>query len=180
MAIKIAMLSSKDAVLDAIKEYNNQGYDNFLKKNKIEKTRTHKVRYDKSLYDINGIATAAYILQLGEPSEKIKFSIPLETVIQEFKNLGFEVVETPHPLEKLEKGILYKRKDLHDLYGGQEQGGISAPKEFPVIFIFTGEIGETHGYKDGWSTKLEWGHLVQTSKYPPLLMKVFLLSAGSI
>ncbi|WP_052730626.1 HNH endonuclease [Serratia liquefaciens] len=152
MAIKIAMLSSKDAVLDAINEYNNQGYDNFLKKNKIEKIRTHKVRYNKSLYDINGIATAAYILQLGKLSDKIKFNVNLETVTQAFKNLDFEVIETQHPLEKLEKGKLYKRKDLHDLYGGQEQGGISTPKEFPVIFIFTGEIGETHGYKDGWST----------------------------
>ncbi|MFJ7501588.1 HNH endonuclease [Serratia grimesii] len=150
MAIKIAMLSSKDAVLEAIKEYNNQGYDNFLKKNKIEKIRTHKVRYNKSLYDINGIATAACILQLGEPSEKIKFSANLETVIQAFKNLGFEVIETPHPLEKLEEGELYKRKYLHELYGGQEQGGISTPKEFPVIFIFTSESGETHGYKDSW------------------------------
>ncbi|MDU3887740.1 MAG: HNH endonuclease, partial [Serratia liquefaciens] len=152
MAIKIAMLSSKEAVLDAINEYNNQGYDDFLKKNKIEKIRTHKVRYNKSLYDINGIATAAYILQLGKLSDKIKFNVNLETVTQAFKNLDFEVIETQHPLEKLEKGKLYKRKDLHDLYGGQEQGGISTPKEFPVIFIFTGEIGETHGYKDGWST----------------------------
>lgn len=152
MAIKIAMLSSKEAVLDAIKEYNNQGYDDFLKKNKIEKIRTHKVRYNKSLYDINGIATAAYISKNGKPPEKIKLNADLETVIQAFKNLGFEVIEIPHPLEKLEKGKLYKRKDLHDLYGGQEQGGISTPKEFPVIFIFTGEIGETHGYKDGWST----------------------------
>lgn len=86
MAIKIAMLSSKDAVLDAINEYNNQGYDDFLKKNKIEKIRTHKVRYNKSLYDINGIATADYILKLGKPSDKIKFNVNLETVIQAFKN----------------------------------------------------------------------------------------------
>ncbi|MGQ8707518.1 HNH endonuclease [Serratia sp. TSA_198.1] len=152
MTIKIAMLSSKNAVLDAIKEYNNQGYGIFLKNYKVEKTRKYKIRHNKSLYDINGIATAAYILQLGEPSDKIKFNVNLETVIQEFKKLGFEVVEIPHPLEHLVKDEIYKRKAIHDLYGGQEQGGISTPKEFPVIFIFTGEAGETHGYKDGWST----------------------------
>jgi len=103
LAIKIAMLSSKDAVLDAINEYNNQGYDDFLKKNKIEKIRTHKVRYNKSLYDINGIATAAYILQLGKLSDKIKFNVNLETVTQAFKNLDFEVIETTTPSGEIRK-----------------------------------------------------------------------------
>ncbi len=48
-----------------------------------------------------------------------------------------------------EIGKEYKRKsDIHDHYGGQEQGGISTPKNFPVIFVFTSDSGEKHGYKD--------------------------------
>lgn len=46
-------------------------------------------------------------------------------------------------------GKEYKRKeDIHNLYGGQSQGGISTPKNHPFIFIFTSDAGEQHGYKD--------------------------------
>lgn len=48
-----------------------------------------------------------------------------------------------------EVGTEYKRReDIHDLYGGQAQGGISTPKTYPVIFIFTSYAGELHGYRD--------------------------------
>lgn len=46
-------------------------------------------------------------------------------------------------------GKEYKRKeDIHALYGGQSQGGISTPKNHPVVFVFTSDAGEQHGYKD--------------------------------
>lgn len=46
-------------------------------------------------------------------------------------------------------GKEYKRKeDIHAIYGGQSQSGISTPKNHPVIFIFTSDTGERHGYKD--------------------------------
>ena len=48
-----------------------------------------------------------------------------------------------------EVGKEYKRKeDIHGVYGGQGQGGISTPKNLPALFIFTSEAGEQHGYKD--------------------------------
>ena len=48
-----------------------------------------------------------------------------------------------------EIGKEYKRKeDIHGVYGGQSQGGISTPKNHPVVFVFTSEAGEQHGYKD--------------------------------
>ena len=48
-----------------------------------------------------------------------------------------------------EIGKEYKRKeDIHGLYGGQAQGGISTPKNHPVVFIFTSDAGEQHGYRD--------------------------------
>lgn len=48
-----------------------------------------------------------------------------------------------------EIGKEYKRKEeIHGLYGGQAQGGISTPKSYPVIFIFTSDAGEQHGYRD--------------------------------
>lgn len=50
-----------------------------------------------------------------------------------------------------EVGALYSRKeDIHALFGGQRQGGISTPKNEPVIIAFTGEAGASHGYTDFW------------------------------
>ncbi len=48
-------------------------------------------------------------------------------------------------------GNTYKRSDLHQKYGGQEQGGISTPSRHSFIMLFTGEQGQQYGYRDGWS-----------------------------
>jgi hypothetical protein len=51
----------------------------------------------------------------------------------------------------LQVGDRIVRKRLHDLYGGQRQGGISTPTGSPNIFIFTDPTtGEQHGYFDEW------------------------------
>ncbi len=47
-------------------------------------------------------------------------------------------------------GAGYKRKEIHDVWGGQRQGGISTPKDHPVIFLFNADKGSKFGYKDGW------------------------------
>ncbi len=47
-------------------------------------------------------------------------------------------------------GIIYKRSEIHDEYGGNRQSGISPAANFPYIFIFTGKTGKKHGYEDGW------------------------------
>ena len=49
-----------------------------------------------------------------------------------------------------EVGKTYRRRDLHETYGGQRQGGIVTPAGQPFIFLITGEGGEAHGYVDGW------------------------------
>jgi 5-methylcytosine-specific restriction protein A len=54
--------------------------------------------------------------------------------------------------ERFALGRVYRRADLHDEYGGQEQGGISTPREHPLIFIFSGSAGLAYGYDDGWDT----------------------------
>lgn len=46
--------------------------------------------------------------------------------------------------------LYHRRKDIHEVYGGQQQGGISTPPDAPFIFLFTGETGEQHGYQDGY------------------------------
>jgi hypothetical protein len=40
-------------------------------------------------------------------------------------------------LEGLQRGAVYKRKTMHDRFGGQRQGGITTPLSCPFIFLFT-------------------------------------------
>lgn len=46
--------------------------------------------------------------------------------------------------------VYHRRSDIHAKYGGQEQGGISTPRNYPYIFLFSSDSGEQHGYQDGW------------------------------
>lgn len=49
-------------------------------------------------------------------------------------------------------GQTYRRRDeIHGRFGGQQQGGISTPKNAPYVFLFTGDGGESFGYEDGWA-----------------------------
>lgn len=48
-----------------------------------------------------------------------------------------------------EIGRLYnRRRDIHERFEGQRQGGMSTPAEHPLIFLFTGEGGAAYGYRD--------------------------------
>jgi 5-methylcytosine-specific restriction protein A len=48
-------------------------------------------------------------------------------------------------------GQIYPRQnDSHQVYGGQERGGIATPDGVPYIFLFAGDRGEQYGYSDGW------------------------------
>lgn len=50
-----------------------------------------------------------------------------------------------------EVGALYNRQEqIHGVFGGQRQGGISTPKDHPLVIAFTGEAGVSHGYHDFW------------------------------
>ena len=57
---------------------------------------------------------------------------------------------------KLELQKEYKRTDLHEIFGGQRQGGISTPKDNKVILLFSGSSGEQYGYEDGWVNSDEY------------------------
>lgn len=56
------------------------------------------------------------------------------------------------PAWGFEVGRVYiRRRDIHERFGGQHQGGISTPANHPVIFAFTGGTGRRHGYADHWT-----------------------------
>ncbi|OUJ69077.1 HNH endonuclease [Hymenobacter crusticola] len=43
-----------------------------------------------------------------------------------------------------------RRQEIHQPYGGQQQGGISTPSRFAAIFLFTSDSGHVHGYRDAY------------------------------
>jgi 5-methylcytosine-specific restriction enzyme A len=50
-----------------------------------------------------------------------------------------------------EPGSTYHRqKDIHDVFGGSRQGGISPSRGYAVVFLFSSPRGEEYGYRDGW------------------------------
>lgn len=53
--------------------------------------------------------------------------------------------------EIFQYGKIYNRQlDLHNLYGGNRQSGISPSAKYPYVFIFTYYTGKQHGYYDQW------------------------------
>ena len=42
----------------------------------------------------------------------------------------------------------HRKSEIHEIYGGQRQGGISTPSKSKNIFIFTSDNGKQYGYKD--------------------------------
>lgn len=65
---------------------------------------------------------------------------------------GFTIVDLPRSTEpelRFVVGQVYDRKtEIHDLFGGSRQSGISPSAQSPAIFIFTGESGKQFGYTD--------------------------------
>ncbi|MHC5177448.1 HNH endonuclease [Serratia rhizosphaerae] len=151
LTIKITMLSSREAVLQAMQESDQIGRDKFLKIYGFKPSRKYHLQHNGKRYDSKAIVAVACGYEFGQPLKSKDFSGGAKTVVPVLQKLGFEVLETPHPFGYLVSGTLYQRKALRDLYGGQYQGGIWTPKDFPVIFIFTGESGQEYGYQDGWT-----------------------------
>ena len=58
------------------------------------------------------------------------------------------MIEDIPPVPDFEVGETYHRGELHEKHGGSQYGGISPSKDHPYVFIFTGDPGEAHGYKD--------------------------------
>lgn len=150
MTKNLSLLTSVDAVKEAIAECDSLGRDEFLKKYGFAYSRKYPLHFDGKTYDSKAILGVAFGKQFGVPLKAKEFSGGLATVVPVLSGLGFVVPETPHPARYLVVGQTYFRKDLVDLYGGQLQAGIWTPKEFPVVFVFSGDSGKAYGYNDEW------------------------------
>ena len=148
---KLSLLTSRAAIEEAIAECDALTPDVFLKKYRFKRSRLYPLEYRGRTYDSRAIVGVAYGKQYGTPLKSREFSDELPTVARLLKNLQFYVRDTAHPARALIVGETYYRKALLEAYGGQLQKGIWTPKEFPVVFLFSGDSGELYGYKDGWT-----------------------------
>jgi 5-methylcytosine-specific restriction protein A len=143
-------LTSRDAVLEAIRLCDQKGRAEFLAFYGYKPARKYVLQHDGRGYDSKAIVGVAYGIQHGAPLQPTNFSGGEKTVVRCLTRLGFLVIEASHPALSLVRGSTYFRKDLVARYGGQLQSGIWTPRDFPAIFLFTGDSGKTYGYHDDW------------------------------
>lgn len=62
------------------------------------------------------------------------------------------------PDGQFQPGYLYKRRDLHQAWGGQQRGGISTPSGANYALLFTGDSGTKYGYRDEWLDPDTYGY----------------------
>lgn len=160
--MSITSVTSRAAVLAAIDEYNIDDAT-FLEKYDRGQAREYFLKHEGELLPSKAIIAGAFQHQYGESIGNFTGG---KRVAQQLQKLGFEVVriqngeEMPNEIEIGDPAITAppfvigedynRRADIHGVYGGQRQGGISTPAQFPYVFIFTGDSGEQYGYEDGW------------------------------
>src|SRR5690348_16462453 len=89
----LADLTSRDAVLAALQEYDRLGADEFLTKHRFAKARSYFIVWDGRRYDSKAIAGVAHNLQHpdAEPLHGGNFSGGEQTVASKMRELGFEI-----------------------------------------------------------------------------------------
>jgi 5-methylcytosine-specific restriction protein A len=142
------------AVRRALVQFRELGRKAFLERYGFKEARVYFVVDNGYRCDSKAIAGAAHgFLQGREPLGPNDFSGGERTVAKRLRELGFVVTgpeDTVPASITFEPGKLYsRRRDIHELFGGQQQGGICTPQGVPFIFLFTGESGGQFGYRDG-------------------------------
>jgi 5-methylcytosine-specific restriction enzyme A len=143
------------AINQALDEFDLIKRDAFLKRYGMGAARGYYLVRNGIKYDSKAIAAAAHGKIAGlKPLRAGDFSGGDKTVVRQFRRLGFETIgpeDNVRGVIPFVRGKLYNRKrDIHEVFGGQEQGGICTPKGVPFLFLFTGETGGQHGYHDSW------------------------------
>lgn len=145
---------NQNAVNQALAQFRDLGRDRFLERYAFGKARDFFIIADGQSYDSKAIAGAAHGFLPGmEPLRSQDFSGGELTVAKRLRELGFEVINTQAAATAkidFEIGRFYnRRREIHAVYGGQQQGGICTPQQLPFVFLFTGESGGQFGYRDG-------------------------------
>jgi len=155
LSMALSDLTEK-AVLGAIAEFDALDREPFLQKYGFGKSRGYFLVHQGRRYDSKAIAGAAHghIGAGFQPLRASDFSGGDKTVAKRLRELDFTILEPTHISHEgipFEAGKLYHRqRDIHQVFGGQERGGIATPDGVPFVFLSTGETGEQFSYTDGW------------------------------
>lgn len=92
----LADLTDGDAVLRAIREYDDLGRDVFLTRYGFGRAQKYKIRHEGRLYDLKGILAAAHGFQYPEQGPLLPdtdYGSGLRSTVPKARSLGFEVVD---------------------------------------------------------------------------------------
>ena len=147
----LAELTDRNAVLEAINEFDALGQPEFLERHGFGPAREYFLEYNGGRYDSKAIVGVAHGYQHGEQLRASDFSGGEDTVMAKLRALGFDVVRAESGWHYLE-GDVTTRTDIQKRYGGTIFGGIEPSRTSPNIIIYTDpETGALNGYDyDGW------------------------------
>lgn len=144
---RLSELKSRDAVLQAIAEYDRLGKDKFLSKYGFGPAKSFFLHYEGKPYDSKAIAGAAYGFEHPNegPLTARDFSGGDATVRPKLESLGFKVVSNEEidsadfTSDRLTEGAIYSREDLIQMFNivdSTVKTGVFRPKGSRSIWLF--------------------------------------------
>jgi 5-methylcytosine-specific restriction protein B len=124
-------LTSRDAVVAAIAEFDRLGRDAFLEKYRYGRSRRYFVVYQGRRYDSKAIAGAAHAHEFGAALKHTNFSGGEQHVVAKLRSIGFEVVAGEPDLSALTRrevvdAIAHYREVGREAFMAEYGGGPAA------------------------------------------------------
>ncbi|GIH09398.1 hypothetical protein Rhe02_74650 [Rhizocola hellebori] len=145
---------TRPAVEAAIEEFDRLGRDAFLATHNFGKAKRYFLIIGDRRYDSKAIMGYAHGVFPGPQLAASDLVGGENTVARHLKRLGFAVEAQYDEAASwdLEPGAELLRQELHDQYGGPQQGGIAPSSRTPNILLFSTKSGQQFGYADqeGW------------------------------
>ena len=147
LRVSLRDVTSPEAVLSAIAEFDRIGRNAFLDKYGFQEARGYFVDYGGVRYDSKPIAAAAHGYQHGKPLENT-FSGGNATVARQLEGLGFSVTRPGDPTWSIDVGTVTTRAEVAALYGGSTMGGIQPSNSTPNVLVYSDPASGTRiGYQ---------------------------------
>jgi hypothetical protein len=167
----ISELTSRQAVLAAIEEFDQVGQPAFLAKYGYSKALKFSLRHKGKLYDSKAIAGVAWGIQLhADGSRKPdSYSGGAHTSVPTLEKLNFKIVEEVAPaLPKLRPGAIYSWQTVARKFAFKPKffsingGMLSRPAFNSLLLITSFDQSSSFSYDDEWDPKT--GDLIYAGK----------------
>lgn len=161
-SVNPTQLTDRDAVLDAIDDFDEWGAAAVVEQHRLPVGRRYAVEYTLIQYDAVALLARATQHQHGESTD-LDRPIDEDLVRDVLVKLEFRLVlrpdarPDPDPGWTLQPGAVVTKTEISQRYGGSIYGGIEPSAKSPNIFIYTNPaVGTLHGYDyDGWDSSAD-------------------------